>query len=276
MKKRMLFLDLDGTLLNDAKQITEGNRAALDQTLERGHDVVITTGRPLSSALIQAHNLGLDRPGCYLIAYNGAVIYDWAKKEQIFNRALSYEAVYKVFDKANAMGLHIQTYDTWKVLVEGRCDDAAVRRYCGLIRMDFRVIGDVRRDLAEEPVKCLIIDYDCQTELLKLQEWIRTHMESEVDCFFSCDQYLEVVPKGMSKGEAVKMLCAVLGVEIENAVAVGDAANDLSMIEAAGIGVAMANGTDQVKAAADYVTTRDNNHDGIAEVVERFLNDRAE
>lgn len=276
MKKRMLFLDLDGTLLNDTKQITEGNRTALDGALERGHDVVITTGRPLKSALDQAHELGMDRPGCYLIAYNGAVIYDWAQKKQIFNRALPYEAVYRVFDKANAMGLHIQTYDTWNVLVEGRCDDAAVRRYCGLIHMDFRVISDVRRDLTEEPVKCLIIDYDRQTELLKMQDWIRTSMEQEVDCFFSCDQYLEVVPKGMSKGEAVKMLCAVLGVEIENAVAVGDAANDLSMIEAAGIGVAMANGTDQVKAAADYVTTHDNNHDGIAEVVERFLNDRAE
>ena len=276
MKKRMLFLDLDGTLLNDAKQITEANRAALDGALERGHDVVITTGRPLKSALDQAHELGLDRPGCYLIAYNGAVIYDWAQKAQIFIRALNYKAVYRVFDKANAAGLHIQTYDTWNVLVERRCDDAAVRRYCGLIHMDFRVIEDVRRDLTEEPVKCLIIDYDRQTELLKIQDWIHIHMAKEVDCFFSCDQYLEVVPKGMSKGEAVKMLCATLGVEIENAVAVGDAANDLSMIEAAGIGVAMANGTDQVKAAADYITTRDNNHDGIAEVVERFFSHRAE
>lgn len=276
MKKRILFLDLDGTLLNDEKQITPGNRAALEGALERGHDMVITTGRPLKSAMNQAHVLGMDRPGCYLIAYNGAVIYDWAQNKQIFTRSLSFDAVHRVFDKANAMGLHIQTYDTWDVLVEQRCDDAAVRRYCGLIRMDFRVIADVRKDLTEEPVKCLIIDYDRQTDLLKIQDWITENMTEEVDCFFSCDQYLEVVPKGMNKGEAVKMLCADLGVEIENAVAAGDAANDLSMIEAAGIGVAMANGTDQVKAAADYVTTHDNNHDGIAEVVERFFSHRAE
>ena len=276
MKKRILFLDLDGTLLNDEKQITPGNRAALEGALERGHDMVITTGRPLKSAMNQAHVLGMDRPGCYLIAYNGAVIYDWAQNKQIFTRSLSFDAVHRVFDKANAMGLHIQTYDTWDVLVEQRCDDAAVRRYCGLIRMDFRVIADVRKDLTEEPVKCLIIDYDRQTDLLKIQDWITENMTEEVDCFFSCDQYLEVVPKGMSKGEAVKMLCAKLGVEIENAVAAGDAANDLSMIEAAGIGVAMANGTAQVKAAADYVTTHDNNHDGIAEVVERFFSERAE
>lgn len=276
MKKRILFLDLDGTLLNDEKQITPGNRAALEGALERGHDMVITTGRPLKSAMNQAHVLGMDRPGCYLIAYNGAVIYDWAQNKQIFTRSLSFDAVHRVFDKANAMGLHIQTYDTWDVLVEQRCDDAAVRRYCGLIHMDFRVIADVRKDLTEEPVKCLIIDYDRQTDLLKIQDWITENMTEEVDCFFSCDQYLEVVPKGMSKGEAVKMLCANLGVEIENAVAAGDAANDLSMIEAAGIGVAMANGTSQVKAVAQYVTAHDNNHDGIAEVVERFFSERAE
>lgn len=269
-------MDLDGTLLNDAKEITAGNRQALEQALERGHDVIITTGRPLSSALTQTRKLGLDRPGCYTIAYNGAVIYDWAQKKQIFKRALSYAAVYRVFDQANAMNLHIQTYDTWKVLVEQRCDDGAVRRYCGAIGMEHQVIEDVRRDLREEPVKCLVIDYDRQEGLLEIQDWIRTNMQQEVDCFFSCNQYLEVVPKGMSKGEAVKMLCSALNVTVENAVAVGDAANDLSMIEAAGIGVAMANGTDQVKASADYVTTRDNNHDGIAEVVARFLGEKAE
>ena len=271
MEKRMLFMDLDGTLLDDRKQITPGNRLALEQALERGHGVIITTGRPLKSAIDQAHILGLDKPGCFLIAYNGAVIYDWAREEQIFARTLTIPTVCRVFAHVNPMGIHVQTYDTWTVLVEPRCDDTAVRRYCGLINMDHRVIADVHRDLQEEPVKVLVIDYDDQTELLKVERWLRENLSDTVDCFFSCDQYLEVVPKGMSKGEAVKMLCSMMHVPIENAVAVGDAANDLSMIIMAGIGVAMANGTDEVKAVADYITTRDNNRDGIAEVVERFF-----
>lgn len=276
MKKRMLFLDLDGTLLNDAKQITAGNRQALDLALTRGHGVIITTGRPLKSAMDQAHKLELDRPGCYLIAYNGAVIYDWATQSQIFSRSLPLPTVERVFDMVNARGEHIQTYDTWEVLVESRCDDAAVRRYCQLIGMTFRCIDDVHRALKEEPVKCLVINYDVKDGLLEIQNWIRANMAQEVDCFFSCDQYLEVVPKGMSKGEAVKMLCTQLGISISEAVAVGDAANDLSMIETAGIGVAMANGTAEVKAIADYITTLDNNHDGIAEVVDRFFGEAAE
>ena len=276
MKKRLLFMDLDGTLLNDEKKITEGNRTALNALLERGHGAIITTGRPLKSAMDQARLLGMDRPGCYLIAYNGAVIYDWAQEKQIFTRSLPYSAVNRVVELANERGEHIQTYDTWKVLVEKRCDDAAVRRYCRLIGMEFSVIEDVHTDLKEEPVKCLVINYEEKSGLLKVQEWIRANMAAEVDCFFSCDQYLEVVPKGMSKGEAVKMLSQMMNVAIADTVSVGDAANDLSMIEAAGIGVAMANATPEVKAVADYITMKDNNHDGIAELVERFFSQNVE
>lgn len=276
MKKRLLFLDLDGTLLNDAKQITPGNREALERTLARGHGVIITTGRPLKSALEQSRRLGLDKPGCYVIAYNGAMVYDWAKQDTVFARALTIPSVIRVFEKANELGQHIQTYDSLDVLVEPRGDDEAVRRYCKMVSMTYRVIGDVHTDLAEDPVKCLAINYQDKSGLLALQAWIREEMGQELDCFFSCEQFLEVVPKGMNKGEAVKMLCARLGVAIENAVAAGDAANDLAMLKAAGIGVAMINGSDEVKAVADYITTRDNNHDGVAEVADKFFYEDAE
>ena len=270
MKKRLLFLDLDGTLLNDAKQITHGNKEALERTLQRGHGVIIATGRPLKSALALARRLELDQPGCYTIAYNGAKVYDWSKQETIFSRTHEIPPVLRIFEKANKMGEHIQTYDSEDVLVEPRGDDEAVRRYCQMVGMTFRVIEDVRRDLKENPVKCLAINYEKKDGLLQMQDWIRENMP-EMDCFFSCEQFLEIVPKGMNKGEAVKMLCNLLDVEIENAVAVGDAANDLAMLKAAGIGVAMCNGSNEVKAAADYITTRDNNHDGVAEVADKFF-----
>ena len=275
MKKRLLFLDLDGTLLNDAKQITPGNRAALERTLQRGHGVIITTGRPLKSALEQSRRLGLDKPGCYTIAYNGAMVYDWSKHDKVFQRALTIPSVIRVFEKANEIGEHIQTYDSFDVLVEAKGDDEAVRRYCKMVSMTHRVIEDVHTDLREDPVKCLVINYEKKDGLEKMQAWIRENME-EMDCFFSCPQFLEVVPKGMNKGEAVKMLCKLLGVEIENAVACGDAANDLAMLKAAGIGVAMCNGTDEVKAVADYITARDNNHDGVAEAADKFFYEEAE
>lgn len=274
MMKKLLFLDLDGTLLNDSKQITQGNRDALKRILDRGHGVVITTGRPLSSAIQQAHLLGLDKPGCYLIAYNGGLIYDWTTEQEIFSRTVSLADTFEIFDMVNLQGVHIQTYDDRDVLVEKRCDDEEVVRYCRGTLMQYRVLDDIRAGLKKEPVKCLAIDFRDQTNLIRIQDQILEKMSDRLDAFFSCDQYLEIVPLGISKGEAVRMLCRMLDVPIAHAVAVGDAANDLSMIEAAGIGVAMCNGTDEVKSAADYVTTRDHNHDGVAEVIERFFDEK--
>lgn len=271
MERKLLFLDLDGTLLNDSKKITAGNRKALEQLLDHGHGVIIATGRPLQSALKQAHSLGLDHAGCYVIAYNGAVIYDFETQQQIFSQTLSLDNAIRVFEYANAQGIHIQTYDTWNVLVEPCCHDEEVRRYCELIQMNYRIISDIRTDLQEQPVKCLAIDFKEQTKLVQMQRWIQKNMSQELDCFFSCQAYLEIVPIGMNKGKAVQMLSHIMNVPIANTIAVGDAANDISMLQAAGVGVAMANAAEEVKAAANAVTQRDNNHDGIAEVIAHYF-----
>lgn len=270
MNPKAIFLDLDGTLLDDAKQITADNRAAIGQALEQGHKVVIATGRPLVSAILQAQALELTAPGCYLIAYNGSVIYDMGAHRSIFQRTLPLEIVREVFAEANRLGIHIQTYDEQRVLVEPRCDDAAVRRYCDSIRMSYAILPDVHQ-LTREPVKALLIDYEHPDRLEHFREWLLTRFAGRLDSFFSCPYYLEVVNNGMSKGSALQRLCALLDIPLENSVAVGDAANDLAMIQAAHVGVAMANAIDEVKAASTYITRRDNNHGGVAEVIERFL-----
>ena len=80
--KKALFLDLDGTLLDDQKNVPEANSVALKKMLDAGHSAVIATGRPLSSAVILAEELKLTDPGCYLIAYNGGILYDTARKKE--------------------------------------------------------------------------------------------------------------------------------------------------------------------------------------------------
>lgn len=274
-KTKALFLDLDGTLLNDQKEITPGNRSAIEKALAAGHRVVITTGRPLVSAIEQARRLDLTGPGCYLIAFNGGIIYDLGAKKVIFEKNVPLELVQAVFEEANRRGLHIQTYDERQVLVEPRCDDEAVRRYCSIILMTYSVVPSVAA-LTREPAKLLLIDFQNKAPLEDFQAWVLERYGDKLDSFFSCEQYLEVIPRGMSKGNALLQLAGLLGIPQKNTVAAGDAANDLSMIEAAGVGVAMYNGTEEVKAAADTITTRDNNHDGIAEVIEKYLFDLCE
>ncbi|HIY21823.1 MAG TPA: Cof-type HAD-IIB family hydrolase [Candidatus Flavonifractor merdigallinarum] len=274
-KTKALFLDLDGTLLNDQKEITPGNRSAIEKALAAGHRVVITTGRPLVSAIEQARRLDLTGLGCYLITFNGGIIYDLGAKKVIFEKNVPLELVQAVFEEANRRGLHIQTYDERQVLVEPRCDDEAVRRYCSIILMTYSVVPSVAA-LTREPAKLLLIDFQNKAPLEDFQAWVLERYGDKLDSFFSCEQYLEVIPRGMSKGNALLQLAGLLGIPQKNTVAAGDAANDLSMIEAAGVGVAMCNGTEEVKAAADTITTRDNNHDGIAEVIEKYLFDSSE
>ena len=271
MDRTILFLDLDGTLLNDQKEVTPGNRRAIGEALRRGRRIVVTSGRPLKSSMAQARRLGLAGDGCYVIAYNGAVIYDCREERAIFRQALNPEDLYRVYDEAARRGIYIHTYDREDVVIEPRCAEDNARRYCAAIGLDWRYIEDVRRDLTEAPVKALLIDYHNREPLEGMERWLRTEMAGRGDCFFSSRYYLEVVAVGMNKGAAVGKLCALLGSDVQASVAVGDENNDVSMIRAAGVGVAMANGVQAARDAADYITERDNNHDGIEEVIRKFL-----
>ena len=271
MSAQILFTDLDGTLLDDEKSVTPGNRKSIEEALSLGKRIVVTSGRPLTSSLDQAKRLGLAGPGCYVIAYNGAEIYDCASKESIFRKTLEMEDLYAVFDEAERRSVYIQTYDRTQVLIEERCDPAIAKWYCDRLGMTFSIIGDVRQDLTEAPVKLLLIDRSECGILDEMKDWIDTNLAGRVDCFHSSAFFLEVVATGINKGMAVEELCRVLDIPITESVAAGDEANDISMIQAAGVGAAMCNGTAEARAAADYVTARDNNHDGVEEIIRKFL-----
>ncbi len=271
MKKKILFLDLDGTLLTDAKEITEGNYRALQRALAAGHRVVVTTGRPLAGAIRQNDSLGLNLPGCYLIAYNGGEIYEPYSKQVIYRHGMSPQTALAAMKIADELDVHIQTFDEEKVLVAPHRDDEEVRRYCSKIHMEHRVVPSFEEELTYDPIKALAIDFEDRGPLIALRDRILAELGDRLDSFFSSQFYLEIAPKDTNKGQAICRMCEILGIDIDDAIAVGDEANDISMIRAAGVGVAMANAIPEAKEAADYVTVRDNNHDGIVEVVEKFM-----
>ena len=109
MDTRILFTDLDGTLLDDNKKITPGNQDAIDEALSQGHKIVISTGRPLAGAWAQAEKLGLIKEGCYAITYNGGQIYDSYHRKTIYGKTVAKELVAPLFREAHARDLHIQT-----------------------------------------------------------------------------------------------------------------------------------------------------------------------
>ena len=267
---KALFLDLDGTLLDDRKKISEKNRLAIDRMLAMGHRVIITTGRPLVSARVQAKALGLTGSGCYLIEYNGGVLFDTEHEKVIYKQTIPLPLIRLVFDEANKRGLHIQTYDDDYVLAEPRCDNEYLRYYSTNFGVPSRIIDSVR-SLTQEPVKMLMIDMEDPSRLESMRGWVAEHAGEQLDTFFSSEVFVEIISKGLNKGNALRQMAALLDIPLENTISAGDAGNDLPMIRAAHLGCAMANASDAVKAAAGYITEADNNHDGVAEIIEKFI-----
>lgn len=270
MGAKILFLDLDGTLFNDVKEVTPENRMALERARKAGCSIAVSTGRALNGAMGLVRELGLTRAGCYVSASNGGVLYDCGADKVFSRRLMTLEDAEELFTYARGCGLHVQTYDRDGVVLMRPFNESFVREYCRTNNnRPWRVV-DSLAELDEPPVKVLLVGPEDRVALEEAKAWIATHMAGRVECFYSSAILLDVMPAGVNKGYGVRELCRRLGIDVKDSVAAGDEANDIPMLYAAGVGVAMANAAPEVKAAADYVTERDNNHSGVAEIVERF------
>ena len=267
--RKIFFTDLDDTLLNEQKEISEGNRKAIDEMLAQGHITVISTGRALASAIKQAKRLGLTGKNCYIICFNGGQIYDTEHQKLIYSKSLPMEYLRPIFDAALRFGVNVQTYSATHVLAEKA--SASLQKYCEIQNIPSMIVKDVTKALEQEPAKILVLNYENPESVSAFREHITPHLNGKLDVFLSHPALLELVPPGVNKGNAVRFLCNYLGIPIENSVSAGDAENDLTMIQAAGVGVAMCNGVELVKEQADYITQADCNHDGVAEIIRKFI-----
>ncbi|MDE7311827.1 MAG: Cof-type HAD-IIB family hydrolase [Eubacterium sp.] len=268
---QILFSDLDATLLNDQKEIEPGTKAAISKLLERGAFFAVCTGRPLASARAVAKQFGLDQKGCYLAAYNGGVLYDPAKDQVVSYASIPIPVVRRMFALAERAGLYIHTYDRRNDTVLTYRNAPELEYYTKHTKLAPRVGMDVLETLCGEPAKLIVAGLSCHERLVRFQEeqagWADEHLNS----FFSCEEYLEYCPAGISKGAAVKALCGYLGIPAEASVAAGDERNDLAMLTAAGIGAAPRNAHPAAKEAADYLCEKDHNEGAVGEIIERFF-----
>ncbi len=269
MEKKLVFSDLDNTLLNSDKTISEENLEAIHAMTAAGHGFIFSTGRPLKSAYDLAKKYDLIEPGFYLSCYNGGLIYDTYNEKIIRKIPLPYDDVRYIFDEAKKAGLHAHTYGNNTVLTERETKELGF--YTSHTNMPGKVVEDIIAELTEEPIKAIVMTLDGRHLLQAFQEAHKEWEGERLDHTYSCDEMLEYASKEATKGNGVRFLCDYFNVPIENAIAIGDEENDLTMIEVAGLGVAMCNGMDIVKKAADYITEKDNNHGGVAEVIYKFV-----
>ena len=271
---RMIGVDLDGTLLNSEKQLTAYTREVLKKAIEQEVAVVVATGRPFSGVPAELKHF----PGIrYALTANGARILDMQKQKVVYENLLSVESSEKVIDilrKHHAIheffvdGVGYMNEDGLKN-VYAYFEDPHMAEYLQSTRIP---VKDVKEKL--QTMKC---------EVDKLQGIFRNQKDKEealeelntlsgIVVTAAMDNNLEINKEGTNKGLGLLQLGKSLGISREEIMACGDGGNDVEMLKEVGFAVAMANGSDPVKKAADFVTVS-NDEDGVAKAIERFVLD---
>ncbi|MCM1263653.1 MAG: Cof-type HAD-IIB family hydrolase [Butyrivibrio sp.] len=267
---KILFTDLDGTLLNKKSMVSENTKAFLDEFIHAGNKLVLSSGRPLKSILEVKENAGLMQPGILIIAYNGALIYDCDSKSAILEKRLPLSYVSYLQSQAKALGIHIHTYTDDAVVNDS--DDEETKFYRIRIHLPLIIADDYAAFLKKEPFKMLAINLKDRSKLIAFCDSIADWASDKIQYIFSNDYYLELFNKDAGKGNAVRYVCDYFNVPISDTYAAGDAENDISMIKAAGCGIAMLNADSKVKEAADVITDKDNDNDGLISCLKAIIN----
>lgn len=264
---KLLAIDMDGTLLNSNKVISKTNKEAVKKAVEKGVNVVITSGRELNGLHKYLNEINLTGDNQYLIANNGGTIYKTSNFECIAYRGLRGRDLIKAYTLSNKIGLNLIAY-TLNGSIAGEVNDLSKfeEAYVGNPVKIINFKSDVKDD--DKITKIML----SQTEemLPKKMLEIPKKFYSEYNVVKTMPTLLEVMNKDCSKGCAVKLLADKLGIKKEEVMSIGDEANDIEMLTYAGLGVAMGNAIKKLKDVAQYVTSS-NDNDGVAKAIEKFI-----
>ena len=263
-KIRMIVSDLDGTMLNEAFRIPEENQRAVQEAAAHGVLVTLATGRMYCSALPYARQLGIDVP---LISYNGAVVKTVGGK-RLQTSFLPADVVERVLKFVFEHKWYVQLYSEGKLYYAQATPRAlAYEKESGIPGHAVGEKGLIEH--AQDVPKLLVVTEDKETadEALRL---LAEDFPEEIMVMKSKENYVEIVKPGVSKAQAVLALAQSLGISADEIMALGDSGNDVSMLRACGLGVAMGSASDKVKAEADVVTGM-SGEPGVAEAIRRYV-----
>ena len=265
MGKKIFFFDLDGTLLDSKKRITDKTMEALKKYSEAGNYFCINTGRAIESAKAVYQGLLPNLKGSFLCGSNGTQIYSVDEDRFLFKTGVELSLVPRILDLAAQYDMHCHTYNEDHIV--SRWNGECMEYYRRVIKTPLIVTDNEMDYLSEPPSKMIAIELHDHDKQERFRMALKEMVGDKLTLLYSNPYYMEIFPSIAGKGSAVKRLSKILGVDIKDTYAAGDEQNDISMIQAAGLGIAMINGSDIVKESADVVTTYDNDHDGLAEFI---------
>lgn len=268
MKYKLLVLDVDGTLLNDEREISKRTLAALLKVQQMGVRIVLASGRPTYGLMPLAKTLELGNYGGFVLSYNGCQIIKAQNGEILFERRINPEMLPYLEKKARKNGFAIFTYHD-DTLITDSPDNEYIKNEALLNNLKIIREDEFSTAIDFAPCKCMLVS-DKEKALIGLEQHWEKRLAGTLDAFRSEPYFLEVVPCGVNKANTLGALLEHLGVTREEVIAVGDGVCDVTMLQLAGMGVAMGHSQDSVKVCADYVTTS-NEEDGVALAVEKLI-----
>lgn len=265
---KILFTDLDGTLLTSDKHICSDNIKAIKKMIDKNHIFAVNTGRPFNAAHKLLKEINMDK-NCYILSFHGTNVYDCHNKKVINAQVMNTDCSIDVLRAMDNENIHSQafTYD----MIYTTKDDDILREYNRYTNENVTIVKDYDELSGLKLHKIMAIDFENHDRLETFKEKYIDITEKYFNNFFSCSEYLEYTLKGANKGDGVRFLANYLNIPVGNTIAVGDEGNDIPMINMAGIGVCMINGHIKVKRVADYVTKTDNNNGAIAEIIYKYI-----
>ncbi len=264
---KVLVLDIDGTLTNSKKEISPRTKEGIIRIMERGHKVILASGRPTPGMYRYAEELKLEKYGGYLLSFNGGRIVECRTGEIVFQKTLPPNVVPGIYKYALKNDLGLITYLGDQIIVGTRMDE--------YIELEARINAIPYRSVENFPEykeyslnKCLMT---ADPSVAPMHEKKLQEMYGDVISIYRSEPFfIEIMPKNVNKATSLDRMLLSVGLTRENAICCGDGFNDMTMIEYAGIGVAMANAQEEVKKSADFITDS-NDEDGIAKVIDTFI-----
>jgi len=265
--RKLLAVDIDGTLTNSRKEITLATKAAITKCMKRGVKVVLASGRPAPGMRRYEQELELSRYGGYLLSFNGARIVDCSTGETFWQKTLPLDLLPGLYQFASEKGCGLATHSKTSV-ISAFLPDKYVTLEAQINGLPICQVEDFVRYVDFPVCKCFMTQEPERAAVLV--EQLHEQYGDAAGIYRSDPFFIEIVAKDVDKAASLGILTEKLGICWEDVVCCGDGFNDISMIKQAGVGVAMGNAQQEVQAAADYVTGS-NDADGLVQVIERFF-----
>lgn len=266
--KKVLVLDIDGTLTNSQKVITGNTKTAIIEAMKRGHKVMLASGRPTPGMKKYALELELANYDGYLLSFNGGKIIHCKTGEIIFQKVLPSLVIKSLYNYAIEKGCGLVTYLGDDIILATEKDEY-IEIESKINEMECKKVTNFVDYVSDYNLNKMLMTAPPEKAAVFVEE-LQEKFKDVLSIYRSEPFFIEIMPKNVDKAASLDIMLTSLGITKDDVICCGDGFNDKSMIEYAGVGVAMENAQPAVKEVADYIT-KSNDEDGIVHVIDKFI-----